>query len=397
MNDNFNVTLIPGKLIHSLIFFTLFFPFIPNLIRSTDTQPTFLILIFISLFYLLVDYKVLPSYYNLKYINLLALVLLFFFTIFLVFLNNFLDEKPILWPRIFSFFQFVLAIFFALTTRYFFMERSLRKVFFIFAIFSVIFFLTQGLVERLLIPTRTESFEMLMQSGRGARTLSPEPSFFALHILNLFIIYCLLFGSILKSGKNRILFFVTCFCLIISLSGYGAVVAVFLIFLRYTKISVVILAALLALSGVIFEYFGALEQFRGLNLLLKVISSNPAVLLEADSSFSSRFASFFSYINTIKSNVILGDGFTVNQGGGYISIVSSIGIIGVLFFIYLLGKLYQKRIHWKLKFLIYFWFLINLFSGPIGIPTLGFIIGLILRKQLSPPESTITDSYNNNG
>jgi hypothetical protein len=164
-----------------------------------------------------------------------------------------------------------------------------------------------------------------------------------------------------------------------------------LIFLRYTKISVVILAALLALSGVIFEYFGTLEQFRGLNLLLKVISSNPAVLLEADSSFSSRFASFFSYINTIKSNVILGDGFTVNQGGGYISIVSSIGIIGVLFFIYLLGKLYQKRIHWKLKFLIYFWFLINLFSGPIGIPTLGFIIGLILRKQLSPPESTITD------
>lgn len=395
MNENFNISFIPGKLFHSLIFFTLFFPFIPSLIPSTDTQPTFLLFITISLFYLLVQYKALPNYYNLSYNKLLGLISLFILTIFLVAINNFIGNKPILWARIISFFQFLLAIFFALNSKYFFEEKNLRRVFFIFAIFSIIFFLTKGLVERILIPSRAESFEMLIDSGRGARTLSPEPAFFALHILNLFVIYSLLFGSILQSKRNRLLFFVALFCLIISLSGYGVVIAVLLLFLRYTKIAFVTLGTLAALSGVILEYFSSLAQFRGLSLLLKIVSSNPAVLLQADRSFSSRFASFFSYLNTIKQNLILGDGFTVNQGGGYISIISSIGIIGLLFFIYFLIKVFRKRISGKLKFLIFFWFLINLFSGPIGIPTLGFIIGLILRKQrIKVPEGHLSTVQN---
>jgi len=191
------------------------------------------------------------------------------------------------------------------------------------------------------------------------------------------------------------LFFIALFCLIISLSGYGVVIAVLLLFLRYTKIAIVTLGTLAALSGVILEYFSSLAQFRGLSLLLKIVSSNPAVLLQADRSFSSRFASFFSYLNTIKQNLIWGDGFTVNQGGGYISIISSIGIIGLLFFIYFLIKVFRKRISGKLKFLIFFWFLINLFSGPIGIPTLGFIIGLILRKQsIKVPEGHLSTVQN---
>lgn len=395
MTKEFNIYFIPGKLFHSLIFFTLFFPFIPSLIPSTDTQPTFLLLISISLLYLLVQYKALPNYYSLSYNKLLGLISLFILTIFLVAINNFIGNKPILWARIISFFQFMLAIFFALSSKYFFEEKTLKRVFFIFAIFSVIFFLTKGLVERILIPSRAESFEMLVESGRGARTLSPEPAFFALHILNLFVIYSLLFGSILKSKKNRLLFFVALFCLTISLSGYGAVIAVLLLTLRYTKIAIVTLGTLAALSGMILEYFGSLAQFRGLSLLLKIISDNPLVLINTDRSFSTRVASFVSYLENIQKNLVLGDGFTVNQGGGYISIISSIGIIGLLFFIYFLIKVFRKRISGKLKFLIFFWFLINLFSGPIGIPTLGFIIGLILRKQsIKVPEGHLSTVQN---
>lgn len=395
MNENFNISFIPGKLFHSLIFFTLFFPFIPSLIPTTDTQPTFLLFITISLFYLLVKYKALPNYYSLSYNELLGLFSLFMLTIFLIAINNFIGNKPILWPRIFSFFQFLLAIFFAICSKYFFEEKTLIKVFFIFAIFSVIFFLTRGLVERLLIPSRAESFEMLIGSGRGARTLSPEPAFFALHILNLFIIHSLLFRSLLEGKNNQLLFFTAIFCLIISFSGYGAVIAVILLLLRFTKIAIFFMGTLIALSGVILEYFGSLTQFRGLGLLLKIVSSNPSVLLQSDSSFSTRVASFFSYLDNIKQNIILGDGFTVNQGGGYISIISSIGIIGFLFFIYFLIKVFKKRIPGKLKFLIFFWFLINLFSGPIGIPTLGFIIGLILRKQsIQVPEGDVSNIHN---
>lgn len=381
MNKGFNIYFLPGKLFHSLIFFTLFFPFIPSLIPSTDTQPTFLLVIGISLFYLLAEYKALPNYYSLSYNKLLGLTLLFVLTIFLVAINNLIGNKPILWPRIISFFQFLLAIFFAINSKYFFAEKTLRMVFIIFAIFSIIFFLTQGLVERILIPSRATSFEMLIQSGRGARTLSPEPAFFALHILNLFIIYSLLFSSLLQAKSNRLLFILTIFCLTISLSGYGVVIAVLLLFLRYTKIGIIFLGIFVALSGFILEYFGSLSQFRGLSLLLKIVSSNPTILLQADLSFSTRLASFFAYLETIKNNLILGDGFTLNQGGGYISIISSLGIIGLLFFIYFLIKVFKKRISSRFKFLIFFWFLINLFSGPIGIPTLGFIIGLILRKK----------------
>lgn len=395
MTREFNIYFIPGKLFHSLIFFTLFFPFIPSLIPSTDTQPTFLLFITISLFYLLVQYKALPNYYSLSYNKLLGLISLFVLTVFLVAINNFIGNKPILWARIISFFQFSLAIFFALNSKYFFEEKTLRRVFFIFAIFSVIFFLTKGLVERTLIPSRAESFEMLVESGRGARTLSPEPAFFALHILNLFVIYSLLFGSILHGQKNRLLFFVALFCLTISLSGYGAVIAVLLLTLRYTKIAILTLGTLAALSGMILEYFGSLAQFRGLSLLLKIISDNPLVLIQTDRSFSTRVASFVSYLENIQKNLVLGDGFTVNQGGGYISIISSIGIIGLLFFIYFLIKVFRKRISGKLKFLIFFWFLINLFSGPIGIPTLGFIIGLILRKQsIKVPEGHLSTVQN---
>ncbi|HYK75084.1 MAG TPA: hypothetical protein VEV44_18465, partial [Pseudoneobacillus sp.] len=258
---------------------------------------------------------------------------------------------------------------------------TLKIVFWVFSIFSVIFFLSHGLVERILIPARNDSFEMLVNSGRGARTLSPEPSFFALHVFNLYIIFYLLATkeSILKYGN--IIFLLASFCLMISLSGYGFVIFLLIFFMRYTKISLTMAFLLILSSGVLISYLDSLQNFRGIRLLTTVLVENPMVLLN-DASFLSRFGSFIAYLQNIKENYIIGDGFTLLQGGGFISIVSSLGIIAALFLIYILFEIFTlKKSGFKIKIILIFWFLINLFSGPIGIPTLGVIIGLILRKN----------------
>lgn len=389
MSSFSNLTIRPGKVFHSLIFFTLFFPFIPSIVPSADTQPSFFLLMMLSLLYLLVQYKALPFYYNISYNKLLILMGLLGLVMFYVILNIFFISKPIIYARIFAFFQFTLAVFFALTSRYFFAEKTLKRVFLIFAVFSVIFFLSHGLVERILIPSRQDSFEMLIGSGRGARTLSPEPSFFALHILNLFVIYNLLFGSVLNGNKEALLFFTAGFCLLISLSGYGMAIFMVMLLLRYTKTALGGLVLLMALSGVLLEYLQSFQQFRAIGLLLNIVSNNPAVLLKTDMSFLSRFGSFFEYVRTIKSNIFIGDGFTLYQGGGYISIISSLGILGLFFFVYLVTKIFFKNTSVKVKMLLVFWFLINFFSGPIGVPTLGFIIGLILRERYSDSNQLI--------
>jgi hypothetical protein len=152
--------------------------------------------------------------------------------------------------------------------------------------------------------------------------------------------------------------------------------------MRYTKLSMIFLILLVISSTYIAQYLESFQSFRGFKLLAKLLADDPSILLK-DKSFSGRLGSFVTYMGNIKDNFIAGDGFTLFQGGGFISIVSSLGIMAVIFFIFFIYRLLAKRISGKLKALLVFWFLINLFSGPIGIAPLGVIIGLILRDDIN--------------
>ncbi len=378
----FDISFRPGKVLHNLIFFTILFPFIPSIIPSTDTQPTFFLLFLLSIFYVLIYPKFLHNYYNLSYNKIYLIFSLLGLILFSVLIARLHIDKPTLYTRIISFLQFAAAIFFTYNTKNFLRAKDIKTTVLIFAVFSIVFFLSHGLVERILIPGRTDSFELLQKTGRGARTLSPEPSFFALHMLNLYLIYCLVVGSEFKKKSDALVFWTVCFCLLISLSGYGFVIFLILLFMRYTKLSMIFLILLVISSTYIAQYLESFQSFRGFKLLAKLLADDPSILLK-DKSFSGRLGSFVTYMGNIKDNFIAGDGFTLFQGGGFISIVSSLGIMAVIFFIFFIYRLLAKRISGKLKALLVFWFLINLFSGPIGIAPLGVIIGLILRDDIN--------------
>jgi hypothetical protein len=385
MNNEYDIHFSPARLLHSLIFFTILFPFIPSIIPSTDTQPTFSLLFLLSILYVTINTDYQRSFYNLTFNKVLVLFLILGLILISIVISRMVyTPQTILWPRIISFLQFTFAIFFIYNTAYFIEIKKLKNTFIIFAVFSVIYFLSQGLVERILIHSRADSFESLAGSGRGAKTLSPEPSFFALHIFNLYIIYHLLSDKVSKARYGFLIFWVACFCLLVSLSGYGIAIFLLIFFLRYTKISLIALITLITSSGLILKYQDSFQSFRGLNLLTTILTNNPLILFQTDRSFVSRFGSFGAYMENIQKNFIFGDGFTLMQGGGFISIVSSLGLLAALFLITILFEIaFLKRAGIKLKFMLFFWFLINLFSGPIGIPTLGIIVGLVLRRNHS--------------
>lgn len=378
---SFDFKFSPGKVLHSMIFFTILFPFIPSIIPTTDTQPTFFLLFLLSLLYVLINPGIQRNYYHLSYIKIFSLFSLVGLILTSVLIARLHIDQPTLWTRIISFLQFVSAIFFAYNTKYFLKGNHLKTTLVIFAIFSIVFFLTHGMIERILIPARTDSFELMQKTGRGARTLSPEPSFFALHILNIYIIYCLVASAEFKKRNGAIVFWFASFCLLISLSGYGFVIFIMLMILRYRKLSLFFFAILLVSSGFVIKYLETLQGFRAFKLLANILANDPSILLK-DRSFAGRFGSFTTYLQNIKENVLLGDGFTLFQGGGFISVISSLGILAVGFFIYFLYRLLKKNISGKLKIMLIFWFLLNFFSGPIGIATLGVIIGLVLRRDL---------------
>jgi hypothetical protein len=114
-------------------------------------------------------------------------------------------------------------------------------------------------------------------------------------------------------------------------------------------------------------------------LIIKFITQDPFSIFQSDASVASRLTSFNFYFNNIKNNFILGDNFTIMEGGGLIGVISGIGMIGLIFLFIYLFKICTKFN--KLNFILIFWSILNFISGPFGIPTMGIIIGLVLRNK----------------
>ena len=111
--------------------------------------------------------------------------------------------------------------------------KTILNILYIYIFFSFIYFISQGSIESFLISSRGEQIGQNFISGRGASTLSPEPSFFVFQIISLFIFYKLTSSHNEYDSKITLC---TIFLLIISFSGYGLIYDIILtLFLSFRE------------------------------------------------------------------------------------------------------------------------------------------------------------------
>lgn len=368
-----------NNLFYYLFIYLIAFPFIPQLIKSTDTQPNLIIffILFILFGTIFRTYKL-----NLKINKNIYWYLFFILLVFTILIINvfFYSKFPNI-NRYFSFIQFMIAVFCGLFMKIDVPENWLTKILIIYLIFTIIYFLTNGYLENFLISSREMNSTDLAKLGRGARTLSPEPSFFALHLFNLYIINKLQYNGLKDSSdfKNYLLISIM---LILSLSGYGMLIFMIISFFEFPKKITFFIILLFAFTSLFINQIQNFENLRAFGLLIKILTDNPLLILQTDSSISTRFSSFNIYVHSIQDNIIFGDNFTLSEGGGIISLISGLGIVGFIFSILLIFKIFKNYKNPLFLFLFVTWFVLNLISGPVGIPTFGVIIGLFLTNNI---------------
>lgn len=364
-----------------LFSFIVVFPFTPPLIPSSDTQP---LLTFVFILYFLMSPFFVSNRLKIVYDKNIYFFL-FFIAVALIILAlniSFFSKIPV-YSRYFAFIQFLIAVFLGLFLKVKFNPKWFTYVLISYSFFTFIYFLTNGLIENQLILSRDIESSDLFNIGRGARTLAPEPSFFALNLLNLYVI-----NSIFKpvvSNRIKILnFSLLALLLLSSLSGYGILILFVILIVQYPKKVLLFFCIILLLFPLFFEKLQQFENFRSAQLLIKIVTENPLSLVSSDASIASRLLSFTNYMVTIKDNLLLGDNFSVVEGGGLIGLISGLGLIGLIFSIIIFLKIFNHLSFLKLFLILLFWFFLNFVSGPFGIPAFGIIIGLILRnKQIS--------------
>jgi hypothetical protein len=368
------------SLFYYTFIFLIAFPFIPQLIKSTDTQPS--LIIFILLFILFgsiyrknkLEFKINKNIYWYLFFIILVISILF--------LNVFIYLKFPNINRYFSFIQFMIAVFCGLFIKIDLPENWLTKILILYLIFTCLYFLTNGYIEDFLISSREMNSTDLAIIGRGARTLSPEPSFFALHLFNLYILNKLQYKNYgLNEINIRLNYILISIMLIMSLSGYGMLIFFIISFFEFPKKFIFLSILLISFTTLFISQIQSFESFRAFGLLIKFISENPLEVFQTDSSISTRFSSFNIYVNSIKDNFLLGDNFTLLEGGGIISLISGLGIVGLIFSIIIVINIFKHLKNPSFFFLFITWFTIFFISGPIGIPTFGFIIGLFLTNN----------------
>ena len=229
---------------------TVFFPFLPVLISSADTQPNTFMLAITAILLFLISPNFFGAHLKQDFTILVYVFALILISFISILINSFLYNQIVILSRYISFLQFLAALIFGYTNSFYFFKKYANSIFVIYFIFTIIYFVTNGLIEDTLIKSRFSYGQDLASAGRGARTLSPEPSFFAIQMFNLLLIYTLLLEKegIKKVFNNKRVIFIVSFCLLFSLSGYGF--AIFFIIFSSTSS--------FAFSGIIYDNFSCL-------------------------------------------------------------------------------------------------------------------------------------------
>jgi hypothetical protein len=227
--------------------------------------------------------------------------------------------------------------------------------------------------------------------GRGARTLSPEPSFFALQIFNIFVLARVLGLEKSLTKRKRLLFLaLVSFCLLASLSAYGALLLLVVFFAFYPKTFLTAGVAVVVFFSALYQYLPNWDSIRAIKVVLVLIESRGQIaeLMLLDQSFGSRIGSFLAYVDAFRTHPWSGEGFALFQGGGFISLVAGFGILALLFIILLAARIITGRFPVSTKAVLAAWFVLNFISGPIGVPILGVIVGkLFLNRAVAAPDA----------
>lgn len=363
---------ISGK-IDLAIYCAIAFPFVLQIVRGVDTQPTFALLMiasFACIGSLRAEFLRAIDRFRLQF---LAIFLLILGLPIAMLINEEIFNST---QRIISYLMFLLALIYGISKSQIITEERLRNTLFVYGIFTLIYFLTQGAIEAALISSRGEAISTYISAGRGASTLSPEPSFFAIQVASMFVL-ALLARTPAGDGSlviSRLIYIFGIGLLLASLSGYGALYAMALICVLSRRFTVVFFGFIVIFIALFSDIFDV-RVIRLINLARQ----EGLVGILVDASIGERLRSFTEYVS-IFFNTIVGNAFQNLGGGGLVSVLAGLGLFSLPLFLLLLVGLIRLPVSIFAKGMIALWVALTTISGPIGIPVVGIIVGQILRR-----------------
>lgn len=374
--------LISKQLFHGLIAFTIFFPYIPSLFIGLDVQPflvfsatIFIILLSLSTNYL--SHKELEINYSI----VLTIAFIITWTSICLFINLNLGPYLSRFLAVIIFFMYVLIGAMEIN----FMNRRMVVSFLlIYLFFTIIYFLTGGALEEILIRSRSSNqFESAILSGRGSSALSPEPSFFAHQVFIIFIFSKIFLWERISALQKNLIYYLSIFLLGTSFSVTGFIYIIIASFTFFKPKDLTLIIIILGLMSLILFPRVEFLNIRVFIFAMEVFQSISSGSIQlGDISFLVRIESFLSYIEEFKKFPIFGNGFRAYLGGGLISIVAELGIVGLIFLIGLMALILTSSLNLQDRLGVLGWLMINTISGSIANPGIGIFIGMLWAKSL---------------
>lgn len=353
------------------IYIAIAFPFVLQLVPGFDTQPTFVLLaLFAFVCIPAIRAQMLTELARIP-LQVIA-VLLLVFGLFVSILAS--EEIFFSMRRVTSFALFLFALMYGLARPNIITQTRLRYTLFVYAAFTLVFFVTQGAIEAALISSRGDAIGTYVAVGRGASTLSPEPSFFAIQIASLFLLYFLSQPPSERESYHTPLVIGGVALLLSTLSGYGALYVILLGLTLDRRLTVVI--GMLALAIIIL--FSEVLDVRIIRLI-NLAREEGLLGMLVDASIAARLESFFDYLNMF-ADEWMGNGFQRFAGGGLVSVLAGLGIFSIPMFILLLTGLLRLGERLPVMGLAAGWVTLTVISNPVGVPLVGILVGQIMRR-----------------
>lgn len=366
-----------------LLFLASAFPFVIPLVPSTDTQPTFTLLV--VAFIVLAAVASAERQVPIRRSDLLlgaAIAAGGLIWLSLSFVANGFETGSI--NRVVSFVMLLIAVTAGLLNRHIFTTDRVLVALKLYVVFTAIFFATRGAIESVIIQSRDgDALTELVATGRGASTLSPEPSFFAFQIFTLFLAARLTVWPQFSPRDRHAVQLTTIALLLASLGGYGMIYAGIVVMLSGWRY---MLGAAIAGGAGVAILLGSLN----LNSLrfLQLFTTLLADLTEggdaggvSDISTLGRLNSLMDYMRAFDAQPWLGDAFAVYSGGGLVSILAAVGLFGLALNLLFLVAILTLRDELRVKAALLIWFALQFISGPVGLPFVGLLIGIGIGKS----------------
>jgi hypothetical protein len=365
---------------NQLLFVLSAFPFAIPLVGATDTQPTFtLFAALVTLLFLGLSFAGSVQVARRNFMIAVGLAAAGISWLCLSVLWN----APVTGNanRQVSFLMFLSAAMVGVLNGGIFTRRRVLGALAVYVVFTVLFFLTKGAVESVIIRSRSDDgLLQLFASGRGASTLSPEPSFFAFQVFTLFLFARFAVWGEMSRRDRQLMTLGSIGLLVASLGGYGMIYASMVALIGGVRY-----LAVLAVGGIVGLITLESSSFRVLNLLSSFVDAvSEGRLGIEDVSILVRLTSYSQYIETFKQNLVFGDAFVQYGGGGLVSLLAGLGLFGVLVLSMAFTAIVFGVPGLRLKLVLMVWLLVQTISGPIGLPFVGLMIGYLVSRAWTP-------------